>query len=158
MLRAHGSKKKYFNELVGYNSRLDALQAAILRAKLPHVEEWNAGRRAAAARYRDLLGDLSGVALPVERSGVQHVYHQFTIRVRGTNRDRVRSSLTERGIGTMVYYPKPVHRLPIYAGIGNYPEADVASAEVLSLPIWPRITLDTQERVAESLSAVLPVC
>lgn len=149
MLRAHGSRRKYFNEAIGYNSRLDALQAAILRAKLPLVDDWNAGRRAAAARYRDLLADIPALILPRERSGATHVYHQYTVRVQGGRRDALQAELASRGIGTMVYYPRALHQLPMYQGRRwALPEAEAACREVLSLPIWPRIGAETQERVA----------
>ena len=156
MLRSHGSRRKYFNEQIGYNSRLDALQAAVLRAKLPHVGAWNAGRREAAQRYRELLAGVPGIVLPVERAGVEHVYHQFTIRIGGGRRDALRDALAADGIGTMVYYPKALHQLPVYEKAGSgFPEAERATREVLSLPLWPRITPETQERVVRSLRAHL---
>jgi dTDP-4-amino-4,6-dideoxygalactose transaminase len=157
MLRAHGSRRKYFNETIGYNSRLDALQAAFLRAKLPRVDTWNTARREAAARYRELLSDVAGITLPVVRPGVGHAFHQFTIRVQGGRRDALKTALAHAGVDTMIYYPKPAHRLPVYAGFGEFPIADEASLEVLSLPMWPRIDLRTQERVTSSLRALLPV-
>ncbi|WP_243337743.1 DegT/DnrJ/EryC1/StrS family aminotransferase [Anaeromyxobacter soli] len=151
MLRAHGSRKKYENEQIGYNSRLDALQAAFLRAKLPHVDAWNAGRREAAIRYRELLAGVPGIVLPSERQGVRHVYHQFTIRVLDGRRDALKAALADAGVDTMVYYPKAAHRLPVYEGFGEFPQADAASGEVLSLPMWPRIPVAVQERVARAL-------
>ncbi len=151
MLRAHGSVKKYENEQLGYNSRLDALQAAFLRVKLPRVDAWNAGRRAAAERYRALLAGLPGLALPVERPGAGHVYHQFTVRVLGGRRDALRAALAGAGVDTMVYYPKPAHRLPVYQGSGEFPAAEAAAAEVLSLPMWPAIPAGVQERVAGAI-------
>jgi dTDP-4-amino-4,6-dideoxygalactose transaminase len=152
MLRAHGSRKKYFNEEIGYNSRLDALQAAFLRAKLPHLDAWNGARRAAAARYRELLSGIPGLTLPVEREGAHHVYHQYTVRVGGGRRDALQAALAAAGVGTMVYYPKAVHQLPVYARPGlAFPEAEAASREVLSLPIWPRIPVAVQERVAAAV-------
>ena len=152
MLRAHGSKRKYFNEMVGYNSRLDALQAAFLRAKLPRVADWNEGRRTAASRYRALLEGTGGIVLPFERLGTRHVYHQFTIRVTGGLRDRLQKWLADQGIGSMIYYPKAVHELPLYAGSGaRFSESEEASREVLSLPIWPLITPEAQERVARQV-------
>lgn len=154
MLRSHGSRRKYENEAIGYNSRLDALQAAFLRAKLPHVDAWNAGRRAAAARYGTLLRGLGSVALPVERPGAGHVFHQYTIRVRA-DREAFREGLAARGVGTMVYYPRAVHELPVYAGgRRSLPEAEAAAREVLSLPIWPRIEPAQQERVAAAIWAL----
>ncbi len=148
MLRSHGARQKYHNERIGLNSRLDALQAAFLRAKLPHVDLWNEGRRRAAARYRELLGGVPGIVLPGEREGVRHVYHQFTIRVRDGRRDALKRALSDAGVDSMVYYPKPAHRLPVYQGFGEFPAADAAAHEVLSLPIWPRISPGAQERVA----------
>jgi dTDP-4-amino-4,6-dideoxygalactose transaminase len=155
MLRAHGSRRKYENEQIGYNSRLDALQAAFLRVKLPRVDAWNAGRRAAAACYRELLAGLPGIALPVERPGAVHVYHQFTIRVLGGRRDALKAALAEAGVDTMVYYPKPAHRLPVYQGSGEFPAAEAACAEVLSLPMWPTIERRTQQIVAAVLLTIL---
>ena len=156
MLRAHGSRRKYFNEALGYNSRLDALQAAILRTKLPRVEEWNRCRAQAAARYRDLLRGASGISLPVERPGARHVYHQFTLRVTDGRRDALRDWLAARGIGSAIYYPRPLHQLPLYAAsAAPCPEAEAASQEVLSLPLWPRIPAEVQQRVAGAVRAFL---
>ncbi len=151
-LRAHGSLHKYQNELVGYNSRLDELQAAILRVKLPHVDEWNLGRRRVAETYRHLLRDLPGIVLPTEQPGVRHVYHQFTLRVLGGRRAELKDRLEKAGIGTMVYYPIPVHRLPVYGQAANsFPVAEVASAQVLSLPIWAQLGEHLQCEVVERL-------
>ena len=152
MLRAHGSRRKYHNEVIGYNSRLDGLQAAVLRAKLPHLDAWNDGRRAAAARYRELLAGVPGLTLPVERPGAVHVYHQYTVRVTGERRDALKDALASQGIETMVYYPKSMHELPVYARPGlSFPNAERASREVLSLPLWPRISREVQERVAAAV-------
>lgn len=149
-LRAHGARRKYFNETVGYNSRLDALQAAFLRVKLPHVDEWNEARCRAAAQYRILLDGIAGIVLPADQPG--HVYHQFTIRVSGGRRDALRTHLSARGIGSMVYYPMPLHRSPVYASQGlRFPAAEQASAEVLSLPLWPRIREEAQKRVTSAI-------
>jgi dTDP-4-amino-4,6-dideoxygalactose transaminase len=152
MLRVHGSLKKYHNEVVGYNSRMDTIQAALLSVKLPHVDEFSAGRREAAQRYNSLLENIPGVIAPCEAPYAKHVYHQYTVRVLDGKRDRVQKRLHEAGISTMVYYPVPIHKLPIYANL-NYslPEAERAAGEVLSLPIWPTITPDVQERVVEAL-------
>lgn len=156
MLRAHGSAKKYHNEILGYNSRLDELQAAILRVKLPRLEQQNAGRRRVAQRYNALLADLDGVVTPVERDFAHHVYHQYTVRIRGGRRDAVKSALADAGIATMVYYPVPLHKLPIYLSMGAaLPEAERASAEVLSLPIWPQMTDATQDEVVGALRDAL---
>lgn len=156
MLRAHGSKKKYYNELIGFNSRLDEIQAAILRVKLPYIDEWNEGRRQAAARYRRLLGECEGIVLPVEEQYSRHVYHQYTIRVRNGKRDELQAKLLEEGISTMIYYPLPVHRLPVYQSMNvSMPVAERISGEVLSLPIWPQIEEATQRFVAKTIRASL---
>lgn len=156
MLRVHGAKKKYYNEVVGYNSRLDEIQAAILRVKLPHIDEWNEARRQAAHRYNQLLKDVPGVITPYEASYAKHVYHQYTIRVVNGRRDAVKEYLAEHGIATMVYYPVPVHRLPVYADC-NYrlPEAEKAATEVLSLPIWPQIKNEAQGHLIEVVEDAL---
>lgn len=156
MLRAHGSRRKYHNEVLGYNSRLDSLQAAILRVKLPHLNEWNRRRQEAAAHYRSLLAGLPGVVLPTERPGVEHVYHQYTIRIGGGRRDEIQQALSASGIGTMVYYPVPLHRLPVYEHLGfHLPRAEAAAQEVLSLPMGPFLRPEQQEEVAAALRAAL---
>ncbi len=152
MLRVHGSKKKYYNETVGYNSRLDEIQAAILRVKMSRIDEANEARRKAAHRYNDLLKDIPGIITPFEDARSKHVYHQYTIRVLDGKRDELQKYLADRGIGTMVYYPVPVHRLPIYKeGAPVLPVAENFSGEVLSLPIWPNIGEDVQGEVAEAI-------
>lgn len=156
MLRTHGSKKKYFNEVLGYNSRLDELQAAILRVKLRHLDTWNEGRRAVAERYHALLEDIVGVVLPVEMFGDRHVYHQYTIRITGCKRDDVHNALREVGIQTMVYYPVPVHQLPYYRSTNQHlPVAEHAAKEVLSLPIWHHMPEEVQKHVANELKQIL---
>jgi len=152
MLRAHGSRMKYHNEAAGYNSRLDELQAALLRVKLPFIDRWNAQRREVAARYSEALGR-SGFVLPEIVDG--HIFHQYTIRVLNGRRDLVKDALAERGVQTMVYYPVPLHRLKFYQeshGASRCPEAERAAREVLSLPIWPEFA-DTAA-VASCLDAV----
>ncbi|MBP2019852.1 dTDP-4-amino-4,6-dideoxygalactose transaminase [Symbiobacterium terraclitae] len=156
MLRAHGSRRKYYNEVVGYNSRLDALQAAILRVKLPHLDEWNRRRCEAAAYYREILADLPGVVLPAVRPGVDHVYHQYTIRIPNGRRDAVQQALAGRGIGTMVYYPVPLHQLPVYRHMNlSLPAAEAAAREVLSLPMGPFLRREQQDEVAAALRQAL---
>ena len=156
LLRNHGAKPKYVHREVGGNFRLDALQAAVLRVKLPHLSEWNAKRRANAATYRELFAraGLDGrVGLPVEPEGRTHVYHQFVIRV--PDRDAVRAHLAAKGVGTEVYYPVPFHRQECFAGLGHaldaFPNADAAASDVLALPIYPELTRDQQQYVVDSL-------
>lgn len=156
MLRAHGAKKKYFNEVLGYNSRLDTLQAAILRVKLPHLEAANDGRRRVAARYRELLDGLAGVTVPREVPHMKHVYHQYTLRVPAGRRDAIQKKMQDLGVQTMVYYPVPCHKLPIYAGRHPaYKFAEQAAEEVLSLPIWPTMDEGTQKAVVQALRTAL---
>jgi dTDP-4-amino-4,6-dideoxygalactose transaminase len=157
-LRAHGTRHGHPSEVIGCNSRLDALQAAFLRAKLPHVAGWNEARRVAAARYGELLRDVSGVVLPCELPGVRHVYHQVTIRVARGRRDALRERLAAQGIQTAIYYPRALHELPAYARTSarpRCPEAEAACRELLSLPLWPRIGADVQERVARAIRTAL---
>lgn len=156
MLRVHGAKKKYNNEIVGVNSRLDALQAAILRCKLPHIDDWNRGRRAAAERYATLLDGIEGLHVPTAQDYAYHVYHQYTVRVTGGRRDALQAALQEVGVGTMVYYEKPLHKLPVYKDmVVSMPVSEQVATEVISLPIWPSIEPQIQERVAEAIRSAL---
>jgi dTDP-4-amino-4,6-dideoxygalactose transaminase len=152
MLRNHGCKRSYYNEMLGYNSRLDELQAAILRVKLPYIEKWNDGRSKAAGTYNELFLDVPGVITPKEAANVKHVFHQYTIRILDGKRDQVKQHLDEVGISTMLYYPIPLHRLPIYESIS--PQLKIAeemAGEVISLPIWPTIARTTQEAVVTEI-------
>ncbi len=156
MLRTHGARKKYHNETLGYNSRLDALQAALLRVKLQVVDEWNARRREVAARYQEALAGVEGLILPNEQPYAYHVYHQYTVRVLHGRREEVRQRLAEAGVGTMVYYPVPVHRLPVYASQApSLPKAEQAATEVLSLPMGAFLSPQNQTKVVKRLSDAL---
>lgn len=153
-LRAHGAAVKYYHDELGVNSRLDELQAAILRVKLPHLEEWIERRRTVAAWYMVELGRLRSVTLPVAKPhAVRHVYHQFTVRVR--DRDRVARELRERGVQTMVYYPVPLHLQAVHADLqlreGAFPNAEEAARQVLSLPMFPELRDTEIDRVVSSL-------
>jgi dTDP-4-amino-4,6-dideoxygalactose transaminase len=156
MLRVHGSKVKYVHEKVGFNSRLDALQAAILRVKLNHLDTWAAGRQKNARRYERLFADaklLDRVTLPKTDKGNVHVYNQFTIRVQ--KRDELRAFLKDKGVGTEVYYPIPLHLQGCYRGLGHqkgsYPVSERASEEVLALPIYAELTEDQQAYVVHTI-------
>lgn len=154
LLRNQGQKPKYFSQEVGGNFRLDALQAAVLRAKLPHLDDWTAGRQRNAARYRELfaasglsvvhgeLGAGADVALPVELPGHRHVYNQFVIRT--SRRDELRTFLADRQIGSEVYYPQPMHLQSCFASWGYargaFPASERAADESLALPIYPELT------------------
>jgi dTDP-4-amino-4,6-dideoxygalactose transaminase len=153
-LRDHGSARRYENETLGYNSRLDAVQAALLRVKLPHIDANNGARRAAASRYNGLFEGVEGIITPEVVPG--HVFHQYTIRVTGGRRDAVQAALGSASIGSMVYYPIPCHRLPVYAERGiSMPVAELLAGEVLSLPIWPAIEPSAQERVRDVIAGAL---
>ena len=154
MITNHGGRHKYFNEILGVNSRLDALQAAILRVKLRHLESFNAARREAAGRYNALLAPCESISTPPEARYARHVYHQYTIRVAG--RDALGERLKQRGVPFGVYYPVPLHRLPVFsepgaARCGPLPETVRAAEEVLSLPMHTELTPAAQEMIAETV-------
>jgi dTDP-4-amino-4,6-dideoxygalactose transaminase len=165
LLRNQGQKPKYFSQIVGGNFRLDALQAAVLRAKLPHLDRWTAARQKNAARYRELfrasglrcadgaLVEGAELGMPVERPGGRHVYNQFVVRVR--QRDALRAFLMDRGIGTEVYYPQPMHLQKCFSdwgyGPGAFPESERAAEETLALPVYPELPVASVERVVASI-------
>ena len=157
MLRAHGSPRKYHSEFLGWNSRLDEIQAAILRVKLPHLPAWGEARAGRAKLYSEMLASVEEVALPVCAAERTHVYHQFTIRV--PQRDAVQHALAEVGIQTAVHYPVPLHLQPMFAGLGyrpgSLPHAEQAAAEVLSLPMYPELTDSDIEFVCTHLKAAV---
>jgi dTDP-4-amino-4,6-dideoxygalactose transaminase len=153
VLAAHGSERKYVHERVGFNSRLDTVQAVVLRAKLRRLAEWNAFRRAAADRYERLLCDIPGVRLPQSVEGNTDVWHLYVVRV--PDRDHVLSRLGAAGIHAGIHYPTPLHLTPAYASLGiaagAFPVAEAASEEILSLPMFPHITKEQQMDVATEL-------
>jgi dTDP-4-amino-4,6-dideoxygalactose transaminase len=161
LMRNHGMNAQYHHEKVGGNFRLDALQAVVLSAKLPHLDEWHAARRRNAALYREefaTLGLLDRITLPVEpyaTSGLKnhHIYHQYVIRV--FDRDKVREKLTAEGIGCAVYYPIPLHLQQCFASLGHslgeFPESEKAARETLALPIYPELSA---EQIREVVAAV----
>jgi len=155
-LRVYGGRQRYLHDELGFNSRLDEIQAAVLRVKLACLGEWTARRRAIAARYRAGLGGL-GLTLPLERPGATHVYHQFAIRV--ADRDAVRRRTAERGVQTAVYYPVPLHLQPLYRELGyrpgDFPEAERAAREVLCLPMYPELTDAQVDEVVEAVKRSL---
>jgi len=156
-LRSYGSVRKYHHPEAGFNSRLDTLQAVVLRAKLRRLEAWNALRREAAVRYDALLADLEGVVPPRTLADNEHVYHLYVVRV--ADRDRVLAELQREGIGAGVHYPHALHREGLFAArghrSGDFPIAERAAQEVLSLPLYPGITAEQQERVAATLRDAL---
>lgn len=173
-LREHGESSRYIHEEIGLNSRLDALQAAILQIKLRYLDTWNQQRQAIAARYHKFLNQVPHIVTPQELAGGQGVWNQYTIRVQtsaeaeasGRNdagssnyRDKVRQLLQERGVGSMLYYPRPLHLQPVYKALGyqlgQFPIAEQASNEVLSLPIFPELSLEQQNQVVYTLKDCL---
>jgi dTDP-4-amino-4,6-dideoxygalactose transaminase len=165
-LRNHGSPRRYVHEELGWNCRLDAMQAAILRVKLKYVYEWNDSRRARAARYDQLFaeasltsageqpGNAAPIRLPLTAAGAHHVFHQYVVRA--YRRDELREFLSARKIGTEIYYPIPLHLQPcfVYLGYreGDLPEAERAAKEVLALPMFPELTEDEQIWVVKSIA------
>ena len=154
MLRNYGQEDRYHHKYKGYNSRLDELQAAILRVKLKHLDSWNARRREIAAAYSDALSG-GGVITPVEPDGREHVYHLYVVR--SPERDALREHLKEREVGTQIHYPIPVHLQEAYEDLGlakgALPETEHAAAEILSLPIYPELTDSEVQQVIEAVKS-----
>jgi dTDP-4-amino-4,6-dideoxygalactose transaminase len=152
-LRVHGGLTTYLHDEVGYNSRLDALQAAVLHAKLPHLPAWSAARRANAAFYDQAFADLADVTTPYIDPANESIYNQYTIRV--PKRDALQAHLKEKGIGNSIYYPLPLHLQPCFAYLGykegSCPEAEKASKEVISLPIYPELTTAQRDEVVAAV-------
>jgi len=157
-LRAHGGRRKYYHEELGVNSRLDEIQAAILRVKLPHLDSWIGARRMVAEHYTTALRDNPVVRTPIERASYLHVYHQYTIRV--TNRDSIRKQLADLGIQTMVYYPVPLHLQDVHKDLSHRNQlemSEIAAQEVMSLPMFPELAVAAQNSVIEAIESVTMV-
>jgi dTDP-4-amino-4,6-dideoxygalactose transaminase len=156
-LRNYGGTVKYRHSVLGMNSRLDTLQAVVLRAKLKRLATWNEARRAAARRYDELLAGLPRVALPRTAPGNEHVWHLYTVRV--PRRDQVLSRLLAAGIGAAIHYPVPLPLQGAFAYLGHrpgdFPASERAAAELLSLPLFPHITAEQQARVVAELQNAL---
>lgn len=155
LLRVHGAQPKYFHRSVGINSRLDAIQAAILTVKLAHLDRWSAARAEKATIYDEGLANVPGVVTPRRAEGRNHIFHQYTIRILDGRRDALREHLKDQGIGTMIYYPRPLHMQECFAHLGyregDLPESEAASREALSLPIFPEITDAEQSYVIDAV-------
>lgn len=155
MLREHGSEKKYYHDYVGTNSRLDALQAAVLRVKLKYLGVWTEKRRRFAEIYSDMIKPRDGIILPIEESYNKHVYNQYTLRVK--NREDLRNHLEKNGIQSVSYYPVPMHLQKAFEFLGykkgDFPESEKAAGEVLSVPIWPELGEDKITYVAEKINS-----
>jgi dTDP-4-amino-4,6-dideoxygalactose transaminase len=157
-LRVHGGATEYHHDEVGFNSRLDTFQAAVLRVKLPHLDGWSDARRERAAVYTRLLegaGLDEFVTPPLVLPGARHIFHQYVVRVPGGRRDALLEHLKANGVGTKVYYPVPLHLQPCFAGLGykegDFPESERAARETLALPMFPELTRAQQEHVVETL-------
>lgn len=164
MLRDHGQRQRYVYEDIGVNSRLDALQAAILQVKLRYLDRWNAQRQAIADRYQQLLHPLPHIVLPQEITGGTSVWNQYTIRVltpdgSENRRDRLKHQLQQQGVGSTIYYPAPLHLQPVYTSLGyqpgQLPHVEQLCHQVLSLPMFPELTIEQQEQVTYALKESL---
>ena len=157
MIAGHGARRKYEHEVLGFNSRMDTLQAVVLSAKLRRLAGWNAGRRAAAGRYDDLLAGIEEVVRPRTLPGNEHVWHLYVVRV--PNRDQVLKELQAGGIGAGIHYPVPIHLTPAFAGLGypegSFPVTEQAAGQLLSLPLFAEISAGQQARVAGALKSAL---
>ncbi len=156
-LRNHGGAVRYYHEELGLNSRLDEVQAAILRVKAKHIDTWNKKRRENAYRYNELLKDVEGVVTPKELDGTSCVYHQYTIQV--PNRDEVHKYLQEQGVGAMIYYPVPLHLQKLHANMGgkegDLPVTEAKTKVVISLPMFPELTEAEQKQVVQTIKEAL---
>ena len=157
MLRNHGQAKKYYHDLEGYNGRLDAIQAGVLRVKLRHLAGWNEQRRGAAKRYNELFAGASDVAMPYEPAYSKAVYHLYVLRVPG--REGLQGHLAAAGIGTGIHYPVPLHLQKAYEHLGykhgEFPIAERVAPEIVSLPMFPNLTAEQQQRVASQVKALV---
>jgi dTDP-4-amino-4,6-dideoxygalactose transaminase len=155
LLRVHGAKPKYVHHVVGINSRLDALQAVVLSVKLKHLDAWSAARRQLADRYDEHLAGVPGIVTPHRAPDRTHIFHQYTLRVTDRKRDALAAHLKNQGIGTMIYYPGPLHLQECFAHLGHhegdFPQSERASREVLSLPMFPEMTTEEQDRVVAAV-------
>jgi dTDP-4-amino-4,6-dideoxygalactose transaminase len=158
LLSTHGMSPRYYHKMIGINSRLDALQACVLRVKLPHLERWTDARAANAARYHELFAERGlsdAVRLPTTSSGCRHVWNQFVIRVEEDRRDALRQFLTENGVGTEIYYPVPLHQQECFKSIGcregSLPITEQAARETIALPIFPELSAAEQRRVVDRI-------
>jgi dTDP-4-amino-4,6-dideoxygalactose transaminase len=155
MLREHGQAQKYYHDIEGYNGRLDAIQAAFLRVKLRHLDDWNAGRRAAAARYAELFSKMPDVIVPFEPETSRAIYHLYVIRTK--DRERLGEHLKSQGVFTGLHYPVPLHLQKCYRNWGyangSFPVTERVASEILSLPMFPGLTGEQQQRVADGIAS-----
>ncbi|MEL6254946.1 MAG: DegT/DnrJ/EryC1/StrS family aminotransferase [Bacteroidota bacterium] len=161
MICNHGSTKRYYHDSIGVNSRLDAIQAAVLQVKLKHLDRYNASRQAAADRYDALLADVEGLEIPIRATYSKHVFHQYTLKVKAGRevRDKVKAQMDEWGIPTMIYYPLCCHEQPAYLDYGfqkgDFPVSEQLTAEVLSLPMHSELEEEQQKYIVDHLLRAL---
>lgn len=152
LLRNYGSREKYHHESIGYNRRLDTLQASVLRTKLPHLDDWSAARRRNAAAYTERLAD-THLTLPQEADGVEPVYHLYVVRT--DRREELKAHLEAKGIGAIIHYPIPIHQQPAYAHLGynkgDFPITEAYSEQILSLPMFPELTVDDIDYIVDAI-------
>ena len=159
MLRVHGEEKRYYHRCIGINSRLDSLQAAVLRVKLPHLDKWIAGRQHRAQRYESIFAEAGlpeFIEPPYVRADASHVFHLFVIQVRGGRRDALLDHLKNAGVGSGVYYPVPLHLQECFGNLGyqlgDFPISEAASAKTLALPVYPELTDEQQDYVVKTIT------
>ena len=157
ILRNYGQKIKYHHDLVGYNSRLDEIQAAVLRVKLKYLDEWNELRRLHSEEYAELLDGISGIALPLSEENVKHVYHLYVIQCE--NRDQIQEKLLSKGISTGIHYPVPIHLQKAYTELGyckgDYPITEEYAQKILSLPMFPELTHDEIRYISNQIKEII---
>ena len=161
-IRVHGERKRYYHDLIGFNSRLDAMQAAVLNVKLRYLDDWSNKRRENARHYDAAFGvaGVPGLTTPQSPGGMaSHIYHQYVIRVPAEHRDALREHLREAGVGTEVYYPVPLHLQECFEYLGysagDLPESEKASFETLALPVYPELTTEQLDYVVATIVAYL---
>jgi dTDP-4-amino-4,6-dideoxygalactose transaminase len=158
-LRVHGAENGYYHLSIGYNSRLDTMQAAILLAELPYLDNWNKKRKENARLYSDLLKDIEEIDCPYVSRKHKHIFHQYTIRIKNNRRNELVSFLARKGIGSKVYYPLPLHLQKCFSSLnykkGDFPVSEVAAEEVLSLPIFPELNDEEIKYVCDSIKAFI---
>lgn len=159
MLRQHGARVKYYHEVLGFNSRLDTIQAAILNVKLKYLDQWNERRRDIANKYNESFMGTDGIKTPKDINDSYSVFHQYTVRILNNKRDELQKKLKEKGIQSMIYYPVPLHLQKIHEHLGykegNFPNSEKASKEVLSLPIFPELTENEQNFIIKTVKELL---
>jgi dTDP-4-amino-4,6-dideoxygalactose transaminase len=157
MLRDHGQSRKYFHDVEGYNGRLDALQAGILHTKLGHLKSWNEQRRCKAAEYNRLLSDCQALGLPSEPSWSRGVYHLYVVQT--SERVNLMKHLKEAGIGSAIHYPVPLHLQKAYESLnyslGDFPVTEGAAEEIVSLPMYPQLTSEQQQKIAGEVASFM---